>query len=841
MKQRILTTIIALLSLAMGAEAQVTTATLEIYTATKTQAEIKEMSGLLAAIVLEKAVTVTTSDGVTTFKRNGTELFKATLSGKYPSVTVPRSVTSEQDFSVTVTKTTCQELVSQGYTDLAKLRTVNVKFQITINSTNFPDATFLQYVSDNFDSESGNKGRLTKAECGNVTEIDVLSQKIGSLKGVEYFTALTRLGCYDNRLTTLNVTKNTALEYLNFGRNQLTSIDVSKNTALTELYCQINQLTTLDVSKNGALTVLWCHENQIGAEAMGALVDGLPTVSGGRFRVYDTSSVTEGNVIYKSQVKQAKDKGWSVYNATGSAYEGVEDPAIAIDATNFPDANFRAYVSSKCDTNGDGVLSKEECENVTEIDVNSKGITNLKGVEYFTKLEVLWCNLNQLTSLDVSKNTALTYLNCSSNLLTMIDVSKNTALTELDCSHNQLTELDASKNTALTRLKFYSNLLTMIDVSKNTALTYLDCAKNQLTKLDVSKNTALTGVSCDQNELETLNLSGLTKLNQIGCNNNHLTTLDVSDCAALTFLYCYNNQLTTLDVSKNNALKILSCYNNQLTELDVSGLKSLSELSFRNNPLITLKASGCTSLESLSCSDNKTLTTIDASGCTALTEIYCYDLQLTALDVSGCTALTYLNCYYNQLTSLDVSDCTALTKLYCNDNQLTELDLSNNKALMSLSCYQNQLTTLVISYNPLWEYLACYNNRIKGKDMWNIVNSLPILPEGTTNYFDPIDISSSEEQNVITALQVAAANAKGWAVMAYDGHSFVDYDGIHIPGDANGDGEVTADDVNVVCAYILGLLPDNQPFDEESADVSNDGTVDIVDVTRLIELVKAPL
>ena len=36
--------------------------------------------------------------------------------------------------------------------------------------------------------------------------------------------------------------------------NQLTTLDVSKNTALTDLDCDNNQLTTLDVSKNTALT-----------------------------------------------------------------------------------------------------------------------------------------------------------------------------------------------------------------------------------------------------------------------------------------------------------------------------------------------------------------------------------------------------------------------------------------------------------------------------------------------------------------------------------------------------------------------------------------------------------
>lgn len=69
------------------------------------------------------------------------------------------------------------------------------------------------------------------------------------------------------------------------------------------------------------------------------------------------------------------------------------------------------------------------------------------------------CNSNQLTSLDVSKNTKMTFLNCSENQLTSLDVSTNTTLTSLSCHNNQLTSLDVSRNTALRWLYCYNNLL----------------------------------------------------------------------------------------------------------------------------------------------------------------------------------------------------------------------------------------------------------------------------------------------------------------------------------------------------------------------------------------------
>ena len=175
----------------------------------------------------------------------------------------------------------------------------------------------------------------------------------------------------------------------------------------------------------------------------------------------------------------------------------VQSAGVAIDNTNFPDANFRTVVEN-FDTNKDGSLSDTEIAAVEAIDCYGKGISNLKGIEYFTSLDILWCADNQLTALDVSENTALRFLSCYTNQLTTLDVDKNTALEELYCYSNQLTKLDVSKNTALTDLHCKDNQLTTLDVSKNTALTDLDCDKNQLTSLDVS-NTNMDELDCDDN------------------------------------------------------------------------------------------------------------------------------------------------------------------------------------------------------------------------------------------------------------------------------------------------------------------------------------------------------
>ena len=231
----------------------------------------------------------------------------------------------------------------------------------------------------------------------------------------------------------------------------------------------------------------------------------------------------------------------------------------------------------------------EKIAAITSLDVagsydNPGTLTSLRGIEYFESLEELFCLYNQLTALDVSRNTALTELRCDYNQLTALDVSRNTALTELRCDYNQLTSLDVSRNTALTELRCDYNQLTSLDVSRNTALTYLDCNNNQLTELDVSRNTALTELDCSGNPLTTLDISMNTALTKLYCAINELTTLDVSRNTALTELNCANNELTTLDVSQNTALTVLSCFSNELPSLNISRNRALTKFDCSYNP-----------------------------------------------------------------------------------------------------------------------------------------------------------------------------------------------------------------------------------------------------------------
>ena len=274
---------------------------------------------------------------------------------------------------------------------------------------------------------------------------------------------------------------------------------------------------------------------------------------------------------------------------------------IKLDAAHFPDANFQKYLSENVDTNKDGSLSAAERDAVTEINVQNARIKSLNGIQYFTQLVMLRCYNNQLTKLDVSKNTQLKYLWCYNNQLTELDVSKNIQLAAVVCWNNQLTKLDVSKNMQMTILYCDNNQLKSLDVSKNAKLMSLHCDNNQLTKLDVSKNAQLEILYCD---------------------NNQLMKLDVSKNVQLEILHCGNNQLTNMDISKNTKLQTFECmYNeyeatlNSKNQLDVSTLPGFQTSKVSNvkggklsGKMLTFNSGSKKVTYTYNCGNNKTAT-----------------------------------------------------------------------------------------------------------------------------------------------------------------------------------------------------------------------------------------
>lgn len=162
---------------------------------------------------------------------------------------------------------------------------------------------------------------------------------------------------------------------------------------------------------------------------------------------------------------------------------------------NFPDPVFKAVLLQstttnliaggvKIDANDDGEIEISEVYPVYTLELYSRNITDITGIEYFVNL--MYCNLssnqiahanftnspnlqtlgladNQLQNLNVTGLTQLYFINCGANPLTAVDFSSLPALDTCICGGTNVTELDFSNNPVFRRLacNLNPNLVTV--------------------------------------------------------------------------------------------------------------------------------------------------------------------------------------------------------------------------------------------------------------------------------------------------------------------------------------------------------------------------------------------
>lgn len=342
---------------------------------------------------------------------------------------------------------------------LYPIKAFECKIEQSKDNIVFEDANFKAYMIKNFDTDGD--GEISYEEALAITMIDVDTDNIESLAGIEHMANLTELNCegpfvmsgYEpeegrGKLKTLDVSKNTKLTKLYCGFNQFSSLDLTSNVLLERLRCAGNDLNNLDVSKNTELTRLTAYNNHLSS--------------------IDVSNNTKLEVIDLSnnQIKSidiSKNESLATFN---------------------------------CDDNL-----------LTELDPsNNQKLTNI------------YCSNNNLSSINVRKNQKLAKLDIIGNSIPQIDLRNNSELTHLFCEKNKISELDLSNNTKLRQLTVNDNSLSSLTVNCCPEIEILNANNNLIKEMDISELIALKYFDCIRNPLETLyifegQIDALTEIN----------------------------------------------------------------------------------------------------------------------------------------------------------------------------------------------------------------------------------------------------------------------------------------------------------------------------------------
>lgn len=472
-------------------------------------------------------------------------------------------------------------------------------------------------------------------------------------------------------------------------------------------------------------------------------------------------STTEGYVTYSYDTSTRSSYTADELLLAGSAYTG-STKNVAVNAVNFPDSAFRAYISEHVDTNADGKLSPAEISAVTSMSLGNLNISSLTGVEHFTGLTSLEALNNSLTEIDLTELTSLNFLYLSGNNITEIDLTGLPLLDSLWLDGNPITEIDVTKNTMLYNLKLDYTDITEIDVTNNTALRTLDIQGTGVKTLDVSKNTELVQLICQNCGMENVDVSKNINLTSLWVSANELTRLDVSKNTKLTELFCAKNHLTWLDLSNNPLLTDLRGDANIVlagtapasysfaAHPGFDGSKASSwqgaDYNKETNAITNITGNyvrytydcgnGLSLMFTLSFAEEKVQINAAAFPDAAF-RTYVLDqldpnadgfltpaemAQITDIDVSSmgiktlkgieyfCN-LTNLRCSDNELTELNLSS-NFLLNLFVSSNALKKLDIGVQNTLSYLDVTGNYLTQLDLTHFPNLSVLYCSNNQL---------------------------------------------------------------------------------------------------------------------------------
>ncbi|MCX5997933.1 MAG: hypothetical protein NTV42_10095 [Chloroflexi bacterium] len=206
-------------------------------------------------------------------------------------------------------------------------------------------------------------------------------------------------------------------------------------------------------------------------------------------------------------------------------------PAMADDTVvTFPDANLEAAIRVAIGKPS-GYIYASDLASLKDIDLSTKGIINLSGLEYCTGLTRLSLNNNQISNLTPLAGLAdLLALNLENNQISnLTPLAGLTKLTILNLPRNQISNLTPLAGLAdLLALNLGDNRISnLTPLAGLTKLTILNLQNNRISNLTPLAGLAdLLALNLEDNQISNLApLAGLTKLTIINLQNNQISNL----------------------------------------------------------------------------------------------------------------------------------------------------------------------------------------------------------------------------------------------------------------------------------------------------------------------------
>lgn len=316
-------------------------------------------------------------------------------------------------------------------------------FSTILNSqvVNIPDANFKAWLINNVDINTNGDDEIQVSEAAAFTgTLNPISQDISSMVGLEAFSNITSLRCFNNNLTELDLSGNPLLEVLACYTNDITSLDVSMLPNLESFNAHTNQLTEIDITKNEKLDDFLIHNNFLS-----------------NIDLSNSDQLTK-LVIYNNNISE-------------------------IDLSMLPnllELNISNNPITTLDVSNN--LSLSTCR-FAQAEVSTIDLSKNENLRY------LDCSGNDISELDLTNNKLVRTLEISNNQIGELVIDSLLAMEDFYIGNNLFTSLDVSHMSVLEKLEVDSNLLVYLNISNGN--------NGELTLFNAQGNTELNCIKVD--------------------------------------------------------------------------------------------------------------------------------------------------------------------------------------------------------------------------------------------------------------------------------------------------------------------------------------------------------
>lgn len=403
----------------------------------------------------------------------------------------------------------------------------------------FEDKTLADWMLANWDKDSD--GLISYEEAALVTKIDIISDDVKSLKGLEYLPNLDTVRCRglscgpeggsgtlasidigaNDHVTCLDLSNNHIESLTLSGASRLTSLVLSGNVelkteALTYSLASLRDLRSIDITGCRNLTPdlsLFPSLEEFRYDSRSGIKDNekLFRQKSGLRRLYAGDALKDGDKIYLLSDLELLDCAGSPIRSLNLRYN-VKLRTLDLDGCD--DLSF-------LDLNTNPKLSELHCL-----------CKSLMRLELLEGHEIDGINVNLGQHRHIPESVEIVYTPRIED-----KVFKRFILNNYDFNYDSFVSLAEAAEVESMNIPpdEYSGIASLYGIGMFTSLKGLNVSsQGLLTELDLSRQVSLTVLVCD---------------------NTSVKTLDLRDCPVLVSLYAQNTSLESLDLSRNPALK----------------------------------------------------------------------------------------------------------------------------------------------------------------------------------------------------------------------------------------------------------------------------------------------